>query len=234
MRIVIGIATTGDRPNELKHTLESLNEQTVKADLIYLYDNSNGSLTLIEYTKLGDVILSDKCLGCGDHTDNSKFFGLQYIEDSCYFFSCDDDILYPEDYIEKTIEAIDKHKTIVTYHGRNLRGKGLNYYHDHSAFRCDQSFIETKKIDVCGTGVTAFRTDYFNPKDIYKAEDKCMSDLVFSLEAIKQGKEITHIGHYGNWIIPQINSGSTIYDRFNKDCSRQNEIADEIITLKNK
>lgn len=212
MRIVVGIATTGDRPKELRHTLESLNEQTVKADLIHVHDNSKEI----------------------DYTDNAKFIILNHLPDEVYFFSCDDDILYPEDYIEKTIEAIDKHKTIVTYHGRNLRGKGLNYYHDHSAFRCDQSFIETKKIDVCGTGVTAFRTDYFNPKDIYKAEDKCMSDLVFSLEAIKQGKEITHIGHYGNWIIPQINSGSTIYDRFNKDCSRQNEIADEIITLKNK
>lgn len=212
MRIVVGIATTGDRPKELKHTLESLNEQTVKADLIHVHDNSKEI----------------------DYTDNAKFIILNHLPDEVYFFSCDDDILYPEDYIEKTIEAIDKHKTIVTYHGRNLRGKGLNYYHDHSAFRCDQSFIETKKIDVCGTGVTAFRTDYFNPKDIYKAEDKCMSDLVFSLEAIKQGKEITHVGHYGNWIIPQINSGSTIYDRFNKDCSRQNEIADEIITLKNK
>ena len=212
MRIVVGIATTGDRPKELKHTLESLNEQTVKADLIHVHDNSKEI----------------------DYTDNAKFIILSHLPDEVYFFSCDDDILYPEDYIEKTIEAIDKHKTIVTYHGRNLRGKGLNYYHDHSAFRCDQSFIETKKIDVCGTGVTAFRTDYFNPKDIYKAEDKCMSDLVFSLEAIKQGKEITHIGHYGNWIIPQINSGTTIYDRFNKECSRQNEIADEIITLKNK
>lgn len=212
MRIVIGIATTGDRPKELKHTLESLNEQTVKADLIHVHDNSKEI----------------------DYTDNAKFIILSHLPDEVYFFSCDDDILYPEDYIEKTIESINKHKTIVTYHGRNLRGKGLNYYHDHSAFRCDQSFIETKKIDVCGTGVTAFRTDYFNPTEIYKSEDKCMSDLVFSLEAIKQGKEITHIGHYGNWIIPQINSGTTIYDRFNKDCSRQNEIADEIITLKNK
>ena len=212
MRIVIGIATTGDRPNELKHTLESLNEQTVKPDLIHVHDNSKEI----------------------DYTDNAKFIILSHLPDEVYFFSCDDDILYPEDYIEKTIEAIDKHKTIVAYHGRKLRGKGLNYYQDHSAFRCDQSFIETKKIDVCGTGVTAFRTDYFNPKDIYKSEDKCMSDLVFSLEAIKQGKEITHIGHYGNWIIPQINSGTTIYDRFNKDCSRQSEIADEIITLKNK
>ena len=41
MRIVIGIATTGDRPKELKHTLESLNEQTVKRlNAIYVWDNS--------------------------------------------------------------------------------------------------------------------------------------------------------------------------------------------------
>jgi hypothetical protein len=210
MRIVVGIATTGDRPNELKHTLRSLEEQTVKPNLIHVHDNSKEI----------------------DYTDNAKFIILSHLPDPVYFFSCDDDILYPDDYIEKTIKEIDKHNCIITYHGRRLRGKGLDYYHDHSAFRCDKSYIETKELDVCGTGVTAFRTDYFNPKDIYKAEDKCMSDLVFSLEAAKQGKKIMHIGHYGMWIIPQINTGSTIYDRFNKDCQRQNELADEIFTIK--
>jgi len=211
MQIVIGIATTGDRPKELENTLKSLEEQTVKANHIHVWDNSKNT----------------------DYTDNGKFEPLQHYDEPVYFFSMDDDILFPEDYIEKTIKEIDRWKCIVTYHGRILRGKGLNYYRGHTALACKHSFLQTKPIDVAGTGVTAFSTLYFNPSEIYKAEDKWMSDLVFSLEAAKQGKRIMHIGHYANWIIPQINTTETIWDRFNEDCERQNELADEIWLIKN-
>ena len=211
MKIVVGIATTGTRQRQLKHTLESLNDQTLKPDHIHVYDNSKEEV---------------------DYTDNGKFYFLQFYDEPIYYLSCDDDILYPEDYVEKIVSQVDYRGCIVTYHGRILKGQGRNYYREHSACSCTKSFVQTHKLDVAGTGVTAFRTDYFNPVDIYKAEDKCMSDLVFSLEATKQGKEIIHLGHKGNWIIGQIVDDG-IYDRFNQDCTRQNEIADEIWLLKN-
>jgi len=213
--IVIGIATTGDRPRELDATLRTLKDQTVKPDLIHVHDNSKGV----------------------DYTDNAKFKVLEHFADTLqpiYFFSCDDDILYPEDYIEKTIEAIDRYNCIVTYHGRILRGEGLDYYRGHTALACKHHYPQNKPLDVAGTGVAAWSTLYFNPTEIYKAKDKCMSDLVFSLEAAKQGKRIMHVGHKGNWIIPQINTTQTIYERFHDKCERQNELADMIWRIKNK
>jgi hypothetical protein len=210
MKVVIGMATTGDRPKELERTLKSLEGQ---ADEIRVYDNSQERI---------------------DYTDNAKFYYLAHYKEPVYWFSLDDDIIYPPDFVSKTIEAIEEHQCIVSYHGRILRGLDVSYYHGHTALACKHTFPQTLEIDVCGTGVTAFRTDYFNPTEIYKAEDKCMSDLVFSLEATKQGKKMMHIGHKGKWIIPQdLPHGTTIYDNHHNKDKRQTEIANEIWLLKN-
>lgn len=210
MKVVIGIATTGDREEYLQRTIASLKDQ---CDEMFIYRNDRMP---------------------EDYTDNAKFIFLTMFNKPIYYFSCDDDIIYPPDYVSKTIREIEKHKCIVTYHGRILRGLNRSYYEGHTALSCKHSFISTHPLDVAGTGVTAFRTDYFNPIDIYKSEDKCMSDLVFSLEAAKQGKTIMHIGHEGGWIIPQdLPKGTTIYEKNWQNCKRQSEIADEIWKIKN-
>jgi hypothetical protein len=87
-------------------------------------------------------------------------------------------------------------------------------------------------IDVAGTGVTAFRTDYFNPVDLWKSKDKRMSDLIFSLEAARSQKEITILQHKRGWLkdlrVPpalQI----AVMERRN---TRQNEVANLICDVK--
>lgn len=208
MKVIIGIATTGTRQKSLEMTLESLRPQS---DHIFLYDNSVNP----------------------DKADNGKFWGLTQISEPCYYFSCDDDIIYPEDYVRQSILAIERHNCIVSYHGRILRGLNRPYYRGHTSFACLHTHPQTIEIDVAGTGVTGFRTDYFNPVGIHKAIDQRMSDLVFSLEAAKQGKKIMHIGHKGGWInyIEQP-KGTTIYEMEVGKETRQTEIANEIFLLK--
>ena len=168
-----------------------------------------------------------------DYTDNGKFYFLNHFKEPVYYFSCDDDIIYPPDYVSKTIEAIEKHKCIVSYHGRILRGLNRSYYHGHTALACKHTFPQTLELDVVGTGVSAWRTDYFNPTDIYKSKDQCMADLVFSLEATKQGKKLMHIGHKAGWIVGQhLPHGTTIYDQHHNKDKRQTEIANEIWKIK--
>lgn len=209
MRKVVGIATFNGR--DLTKTINSLKDQV---DYIHIYDNEQEEVNL---------------------ADNGKFFHLSDYKEPVYFFTCDDDLIYPKDYVFRTIQEIEKHKTIVTYHGRELRGLDRSYYRGHTTFHCRHTQYVTKKIDVCGTGVTAFRTDYFNPHTIWSSPDKRMSDLVFSLEAAKQGKEITHLAHEGGWLdyIEQP-KGTTIYEMENRNESRQIELANEIWKLKNK
>ena len=66
-----------------------------------------------------------------DYTDNSKFFWLP--ESEGVYLSCDDDLLYPADYVEKIIEGLKKYPGCwLTFHGRKMLGLGLDYYRGHT------------------------------------------------------------------------------------------------------
>lgn len=174
MKIVVGIATFDQREPYFKRAVDSIENQSVKPDEVIVYHNG-----------LEEV----------DKTDNGKFYGLTLLDEPVYYFSIDDDIIYPHWYIEETLEKIEEHQAIVTYHGRKLLGKGLNYYKGHRGYRCLGDVDYEGDIDVAGTGVTAFRTDYFNPIKIHDSIFMRMSDCVFSLEAAKQGKRIVMLPH---------------------------------------
>lgn len=206
---VVGMATYADRKTYVKYAVESLKHQV---DFIHVYDNEVEPIDL---------------------TDNGKFYFLQLYKEPVYYFSCDDDIIYPPTYINDMIRAIEKYNAIVTHHGRELLGVDLNYYKGHKGYACKKENKECKYIDVAGTGVTAFRTDYFNPVDIWQSSYKKMSDLVFSLEAAKQKKEIILLPHQANYFKPMaIPSSMTIsYERAFSKQQEEIALANEIYLL---
>jgi len=206
--VVIGIATFKGREKALQKTLDSLAGQ---ADEIIVYDNERNT----------------------DLTDNGKFYGLKNRTEECYFLTCDDDIIYPPTYVEDMVHAIDKHKCIVTHHGRELRKNAKSYYHGHRSFHCMKANTVEQYIDVAGTGVSGWKTSYFCPNDICEADDKRMSDLVFSLAATKAGKKIKVLKHKQGYLAAQnIPLSQTIYGMEHKRDHRQTEIANEILKLK--
>ena len=208
MKIVVGMATTNNRATFAERAVESL---VYQADEIIVYNNSNEA---------------------NDYTDNAKFHALTLFNEPVYYFSCDDDILYPADYVSTMVEAIERTGTIVTHHGRELLGLDRNYYIGHKGFRCLDENNTEQLIDVAGTGVTAFRTDYFNPLEIYKANDKRMSDLVFSLEAAKQGKQITLLKHTKGWLKDLRVPNRLSINFIERRNTRQNELANKIYNVK--
>ena len=209
MRVVVGMATMNGREEQVKRAIDSLYKQV---DDIHIYHND----------KMPE-----------DYTDNAKFHSIIKYKKPTIFLTCDDDLIYSDGYVDFMLEGLEKHGCIVTIHGRKLLGLGRNYYKGHSAFACHFHYPQTCEIDVSGTGVTAFRTDYFYAPDMYKAEEKRMSDLVFAREAAKQGKKIMHLGHKQGLVTQQpIPMERTIYGMEHKNCEIQNKIADEIYSIK--
>lgn len=203
------MATFAERREYAMRAIESLERQV---DHIVLYDNSINP----------------------DITDNGKFYALQEHHEPCYFFSCDDDIIYPVDYVHKMIEWIERFngQAIVTHHGRILKGKGLSYYTGHYSYSCMRSVHGASLIHVAGTGVSAFRTDMFNPKHLIESQDQRMSDLVFSLEAAKQGVPIYIIPHMAGYFEDmKVPIYLTCYGREKEAPIRQGQLADEIYDL---
>jgi hypothetical protein len=207
MRVVVGMATFAGREKALEKALDSLDSQV---DAIHLYDN--------EVNK--------------DLKDNGKFYGLLKEKEPCYYFTCDDDLVYPPDYVEKTIQAIEKHKAIITYHGRVLKGKNLPYYSGHEWYSCLGSVRAEKYIDVCGTGVSAFRTDMFNPKMLAHDIRQKMSDLIFSLRAAEERKKIVIMPHRARWINhSEIDHSKSIFTTMQGKQTRLIEVANKIYDL---
>lgn len=204
LAVVIGMATFKGREESCKLAIKSLENQ---CDKIILYDNEiNPNLT-----------------------DLGKFYALYKLEEQVFYLSCDDDIEYSDTYVKDMVEAIERLKTIVTHHGRILQGVGRSYYFGHKAYRCLNDVNEELIIDVAGTGVAGWSTEYFNPIDLIYSDDMKMSDLVFSLEAAKQNKKITLLKHKQGYI-KQLEQDvkKSICFQHQRNCPRQNEIADEI------
>lgn len=208
LKTIVAIATKGDRPGQLSRTIETLKGQ---ADEIHVYDNSKQT----------------------DYTDNAKFYFLQFYKVPVYYFTCDDDLLYPPDYIKRGVEHVKTYDCIVSYHGRVLKHNRPTYYGaDHEGYHHWKPVSKPTRIDVAGTGCTVFRTDYFNPVDIYKSDYKRMSDLVFSLRAWQEQKMIITPEKKLDYIVEQEVENSIFVSESRGKQAGQIELMNQIIKCK--
>jgi hypothetical protein len=225
MKATANIATMPGRELQLEQTIKSIYSQF---DVIRVVCNEMAAVP--DCLKLPKI---QPIMGQPNYTDNGKFYSLDKIKANEYYFTLDDDIIYPSDYVDKTIDFINQFGCIVSYHGRILKGLDLNYYRGHHFFHCNAEKKQSYKLDVCGTGVTAFRTDYFKPTNILNSEYKRMSDIVFSLEAAKQNKTIGLMTSSKDWIKPQMVIESIYRSEVNGSQTNQIKLANEIYRIKN-
>lgn len=228
MKVTANIATYPPRKDSLKQMLESIKGQF---DEVNIYWNQCENCDEV-YNYISEQFKTTVTTTTGNLTDNGKFYRLDTLTEHEYYFTLDDDLIYPPDYVAKTIEAIEEYGCIIAHHGRQLLSKQAHYYRGHKCFRCLDDVDTAEMLDVAGTGVTAFRTDYFHPKGLANHKLQRMSDLIFSLEAAKQGKTIGIVPHKHGWIKPIFNKESIFDTEMNNGIAKQNELANEIFTLK--
>lgn len=211
MKIICSLATFQGRESSLERVIESIKKQTVQPTEVFVYDNK----------VLPDI------------ADNGKFWFLSQLKEPVIYFSMDDDLVYPVDYIKTTLKALEKSPdAVITYHGKLLDGVGLNYYKHHTRFRCLDSVVKDATIDVAGTGVSCFRTDKFNPTHIWRHADRKMADLLLSHYAAQQGVKIICKKHNPRWIThTHIDLSKTIAEQEKHNCVKQNAYADLIYEI---
>ncbi len=226
MKTSANIATYKPRvtSGSLKKAIDSLMHQV---DIVRVYFNPSHGLANLKHDSEKVFFYTGE-----DLTDNGKFYHLDYIDEPEYYFCCDDDLIYPHNYVQHTIENIKKFGCIISYHGRILQSAGLDYYWHHQTFRCLEEQQGDILIDVPGTGVTAFDTRYFNPNGLAHHPNKRMSDLVFAHEAMKQGKRIGCCSRSAGWIKHIDNKESIHQTETNTGNKIQNQMADEIFRMK--
>lgn len=136
-----------------------------------------------------------------EYGDAEKFYNLDNLDG--YIFTCDDDLLYPNDYIKTLIDKIEQYgrKALITCHGRTFPKRMIrSYYRDKlEGYRCLGTVEKDVQVDSGGTGVMAWHSDLWKVEmDWFKKPN--MADVFIAVEAIKRNIQIICIEHKEGWI----------------------------------
>lgn len=211
-KIVFNIATLERRKASFIKVLCCLANQTVKCDIINI---------AASYSKPDEEVLdilkmkfSAHTIRWGGFTAIEKMYALEYCSADTYFFSMDDDIEYPVDYIETLIKGIDarERKCVVGFHGKSFKTFPVkNYYDDtnRSVYQYYKPVIEDKPVHIIGTGVCGFYTQTLFDKglthnEVFKEGLKRgfgnYNDVIFSKYLRDNGIPMVVLKHERNWI----------------------------------
>lgn len=158
--VVAGMASIPGREATLDLAIDSLINQV---DHIFVYLNNHDEVprTLLSREKVSVFRSQDH----GDLRDNGKFFALQYLAQDVFFFSVDDDIIYPQDYVWRLVSALKSYGlgAAVGVHGVIYPRFPATFF-SRSVVHFQQSLDQDLAVSVLGTGTTAFHTSVVNPK----------------------------------------------------------------------
>ncbi|WP_374587392.1 methyltransferase domain-containing protein [Ideonella dechloratans] len=200
-QVVAGMATVAGNEAALFQALNSLLPQV---DRLYLYLNAFSSIPplLADNPKLR-CILDTEGIRYGDA---GKFWGLEQCEDAV-FISCDDDILYPPDYVARMVAALAEHRgaCIATVHGSLMRqrvdGTVRPYYapQNRSVIHFEQPLAVERRVHFPGTGTVAFHTQYVKPGLAYFARPN-MADIWLAKYSIEHALPVMAVRREANWL----------------------------------
>ena len=177
-RIVAGMATVKGNEQGMLRSVASLMNQI---DHLYLYLNGYETVPTV-LGRFGDRITPILDSIGSRLGDAGKFAGVIQEKDAIYF-TCDDDITYPRDYVRHMIQelATQRGKAAIGVHGC-LLNQPLTHYYDPATrhvLHFESFLIRSRQVHLLGTGTVAFHTAYVSPTlDDFPAPN--MADIWFA------------------------------------------------------
>lgn len=161
-------------------------------------------------------------------TDISKFMWASSHDG--YYFTVDDDILYPKDYSGCLISSLKKYgnRGIVGVHGKVWPSNGPINYRDGIQYHFKDRLDREKPCHMLGTGTVAFHTGCSRvPLSVFMGPRN--ADLWLAVWAKNNGIPMVSVSRPANWLTPLSVEGPTIWDDFVKS-KEQKDIRSDIIT----
>jgi hypothetical protein len=193
---ICSFASIPERTETLPKVLASIYDQF---DCICIYLNN--------YDSVPDFLLNDKKIILsrsqehGDLGANGKFFFLDHFAAGDYYFTIDDDFIYPPDYAQRMIQCIQKynHRFAVTVHGSIFPPRVDWYFQRLSTFPYNMSLENDTVIALAGTGTLAFTlgAPYLCLDDLMR---NIACDALFSSACKAQNIPIVSISRSKGWL----------------------------------
>lgn len=238
-KITASLASFPEREKCLRDTVESILPQVDKLQ-VYLNNYEN----IPEFLNNEKIKVYQSQSEIGDLNDAGKFYKAERIKG--YHLTIDDDIVYPVDYVKNIIKWVNFYnkKAVISLHGRiygklpieDFRNSKTPFY---EGFNCLQKVIESKKIDVAGSGVMAYHTSLIK-FSITNFLMRSMSDIWVAILCNRYNVPIYVIPHEKNYInmSSHFNRKGAISYRYimNSDLEKESNFHTDIINnyLKNK
>lgn len=155
-----------------------------------------------------------------EYGDAGKFWGLEKLDKAIYF-TCDDDIIYPSDYVERLVSelAMSAGKGIATAHATIMMSPNTGYYKLGSriVLHFRQALLRRRRVHIGGTGTCAFHSDTVRMtlKDFGAPN---MADVWLAQYANANNIPIYAVARAANWMKPLQVARKNIYDESSR-CS---------------
>jgi len=120
--------------------------------------------------------------GAENLKDTGKFFWAGTLKNE-YYFTIDDDLLYPESYFTKHLKLLQANETaFISLHGKILKPEPTSFRDFKINYHCLEQVLRNEYVNFPGTGVMVFdNSRYCLPLDLFKYHG--MTDLWVALFA---------------------------------------------------
>lgn len=209
-RTIAGLASIPSRAQSLSDVVASLSPQ-VDEIRIFL----NGYASVPEWLNDKPRVKVFRSQDFADYGDAGKFFKID-PQNPEYYFTCDDDILYPVDYVDSMLSEllIRRDQAVVGVHGVLIKQPLTRYYDDSSryVFRHVNGLTYANSVHVLGTGTTAFRSDILGMR-FRDLQAPNMADIWLAARAHHQRIPLVAVPRLPGWMTqsPHASAAESIY-----------------------
>ncbi|WP_449431669.1 glycosyltransferase [Pseudomonas putida] len=212
-RVVVSLCSIPERAELLHQVLSSLAPQV---DNFHIYlDRYDSIPNFIRDCHPHVTVYLSK-----DHPglrDNGKFLAFAALSEDCYYFTADDDIIYPPDYVASMIRRIEGYgrQAVIGVHGVLLPEQAEGYFSSYRKVHMFKKELERDAlVNNLGTGTVAFHSSLLRGLDLSHFGTPGMADLHLSVFCKQRNVPMVTVARPDDWLqeLPCLNT--SLYNEF--------------------
>lgn len=194
--VYVGVASIPSRVSTLQRVVERLLPQ---ASRVGVYLNGYDRVPKFLRRERIDVARSQDH---GDLRDNGKFFFLSHAETQ-YYASVDDDILYPDDYLDRLIGTLDKAEqpAAVGVHGAMYPFPVIDLFDSRYLLHFKDPSPHVMPVHLLGTGTTLIDQSEWG-LELAEFGAGGMADIWFAAAAARRNARLFVVRRGRDWLTP--------------------------------
>lgn len=215
---VAAIATMPSRAETFEKVLAAIRPQV---DHVFVY--LDGYDTPPAFLRETDGVSVQRAEAVGDLHASSRFLCLQQLSTPAVVAVVDDDIDYPEGYVERLVAVLAEAqgRAVVGVHGRIFIPPHRSYVRDAMQLHYGAGLTQACQVHELGVGTCAFVSTALDVDP--RRWDRCdMNDITIATEAQRRGLARIAIAREGGWLRPyEQDQPDSLWLRTQRDDSEQ-------------